>query len=167
MSATRRRTAAGVSLVLAALAALPLAAQPREAGTRESGTREPGARGGDVLAGPVPAQVLRVVDGDTVVVRARIWLRQDVETAVRLAGVNAPELHGRCEEERRRAVLARDFLERHVLGTPVQLRDVRLDKYGGRVVARLVLHGGWDAGEQLIAQGLARPYAGGTRAGWC
>ena len=33
----------------------------------------------DVLAGPVPAEVVRVVDGDTLLVRAEIWLGQTVE----------------------------------------------------------------------------------------
>ncbi|WP_173980368.1 thermonuclease family protein [Magnetospirillum sp. UT-4] len=60
------------------------------------------ARSGDILPGPIPATVQKVVDGDTVHVRARIRLGQDVETMVRLAGIDTPEIRGRggCPEER-------------------------------------------------------------------
>ncbi len=34
----------------------------------------------ELLPGPVPARVIQVIDGDTLVVKARIWLGQDVET---------------------------------------------------------------------------------------
>jgi hypothetical protein len=54
---------------------------------------------GDVLAGPVPAQVVRVVDGYIIEVRAHIWLGRDILTLVRLAGVDAPELCGDCALE--------------------------------------------------------------------
>ena len=42
------------------------------------------------LEGPVPAFVERVVDGDTLVVRARIWLGQELRIMVRVAGIDAP-----------------------------------------------------------------------------
>ncbi len=54
----------------------------------------------EVLSGPVPATVIEVMDGDTVKVRARIWLGQDLSTRVRLAGIDAPELNGGCARER-------------------------------------------------------------------
>ena len=46
----------------------------------------------DVLPGPIPATIERVVDGDTIDVRARIWLGQEIVVRVRLAGLDAPEL---------------------------------------------------------------------------
>lgn len=121
------------------------------------------------LAGPVEAQVLQVVDGDSLRVRARIWLSQDVETVVRLDGIDAPELRGRCEEEKQRAVAARAFLEEYVAAVEgaVMLRDVSQDKYGGRVVATVVDLDGTDFGKALIEAGLARAYDGGARGSWC
>jgi hypothetical protein len=50
----------------------------------------------DVLNGPVNAELLRVIDGDTIEVRARIWLGLDLTTRVRLSGIDAPELDGAC-----------------------------------------------------------------------
>ena len=119
------------------------------------------------LAGPVPATVLRVVDGDTVEVAARVWLGQSVHTLVRLDGIDTPELHGPCAAERRLAEQARDWLRAAVDGRPVQLTDLRHDKYGGRVRAHLRTAAGGDIGAALVAAGLARPYAGGRRLPWC
>ncbi len=125
------------------------------------------ARGADGVAGPVSARVLRVIDGDTILVRARIWIGQDVETRVRLAGVDTPELHGACARERRLAKAARDFVAAALAGGPVRLRDIRRGKYGGRVLARVFTAEGEDLGALLVAAGLARAYRGGRRGGWC
>lgn len=122
---------------------------------------------GDVLRGPVPAQVVGVVDGDTIRVTAHIWLDQRLETLVRLAGVDAPELRGHCEEERFLAAEARDFLAGRIVGTDVSLAEVEYGKFAGRVVARVITADGEDLGESLLRAGLARPYDGGARASWC
>jgi len=121
----------------------------------------------ETVPGPIAARVLRIVDGDTLVVRARIWLGQDVETAVRLAGVDAPELHGACPQERDLAVAARALVADAVAAGTVTLRNIRRDKYGGRVLARVGIPGGADLGAVLLAARLARPYHGGRRGGWC
>ncbi len=121
----------------------------------------------EVLPGPVVARVLAVVDGDTLVVRARIWLGQALDTKVRLAGVDAPELNGRCEAERRRAAAARSLVRELVAGGEVVLKDIQFGKYAGRVVARVETPAGRDLGQALLAAGLARPYRGGRRESWC
>jgi endonuclease YncB( thermonuclease family) len=121
----------------------------------------------DVLAGPVPAEVVSILDGDTIAVRAHIWLGQDVDTHVRLSGVDAPELHGRCDRERRLAAAARDFLAQRLVERRVMLREVQVDKYGGRIRARVITDRGEDIADALLRAGLARPYGGGTRRPWC
>lgn len=125
------------------------------------------AAAGEVLRGPVPARVVRVVDGDTIIVRARIWLGQEVETRLRLARVDAPEIHGKCPRERELARAARAFLVARLTGGRVTLRDIQYGKFAGRVVARLEGPGGEDLGQAMRAQGLARAYGGGRRQGWC
>ena len=52
------------------------------------------AMAADTLPGPIQAEVLRVIDGDTIEVRAKIWLDQYIETNVRLAGLDAPTHYG-------------------------------------------------------------------------
>ena len=127
----------------------------------------PAATGEEPLPGPIPAIVLRVVDGDTLEVRARIWVAQDVTVLVRLDGIDTAELRGACAEERAAAVAARAALTELAAGQVVRLHDVRWDKYGGRVLARVTGASGLDVGEALIARAVARPYRGGPRSGWC
>ncbi len=122
---------------------------------------------GEIIPGPVPALVTAVIDGDTLVVRARIWLGQDVETRIRLDGVDVPEIKGKCEDERRRAVAARDFVRALAAGGRVQLRNIQYGKYAGRVVARVETRDGGDFSEALLRAGLARAYDGRRRHPWC
>ena len=120
----------------------------------------------EALDGPVSATVQRVLDGDTIEVRAAIWLGQTLVVRVRIDGVDAPELEARCAEERNRALAARDYLVRRLDGAPVKLTRVVYDKYGGRVRADVADAKG-DIGGALLAEGLARPYHGGRREPWC
>ncbi len=125
------------------------------------------ARGADGVPGPVSARVINVIDGDTILVRARIWIGQEVKTRVRLDGVDAPELRGACAHERGLAIDARNFVVAALAGGSVRLRDIRRGKYGGRVLARVATPEGEDLGALLVAAGLARAYHGGRRGGWC
>ncbi len=133
---------------------------------------------GDRLAGPLPAQVVEVIDGDTIEVRVHIWLGQELRTRVRLAGIDAPELKGKCDQERELARRARAYLLARLdpldagagAGTgigAIRLREIRYGKYAGRVLARVETLDGTDLGQGLIAAGLARPYDGRRRASWC
>jgi micrococcal nuclease len=120
----------------------------------------------EALAGPVPATVERVIDGDTIEVRAHIWLGQTLAIRVRIDGVDAPEMKARCAEERTMALAARDFLEKRLAGADITLTRVVYDKYGGRVRAKIADSAG-DVATALLAAGLARPYHGERREPWC
>ncbi len=151
MTDRARRSSIGAVLAAALLAA---------ALTADSPARE-------LLPGPVPARVIQVIDGDTIAVKARIWLGQEVETRVRIAGIDAPELAGRCERERALAARARVFVEDMVDSGEVVLSQIQYGKFAGRVVARVETSSGEDLSAALLAAGLARPYAGGARTPWC
>ncbi len=128
----------------------------------------PGGSAADVLPGPIPAQVTRVVDGDTVVVEATIWIGQTVTTHVRLAGIDTPELRGDCPTERLLAQAARDGLADLLDASAVTLHGVRNGAFAGRVVAGIHDSLGRDVAAALLAQGLAQPYDGsGARPSWC
>ena len=116
--------------------------------------------------GPYRADVLAVVDGDTVRARVQVWPGQVAEGLIRIDGIDTPELRARCESERQRARQAREYLREMLRGRPLVF-DVRADKYGGRYIGRIVTAQGIDVAQGLIAAGLARPYAGGKRAPWC
>jgi endonuclease YncB( thermonuclease family) len=119
------------------------------------------------MPGPIMAQVVRVVDGDTLEIDARIWPGQSVRTLVRVLGVDTPELRGKCENERDLALKAKNFLVQRLVGGEVQLRLIDFDKFGGRMLAQVWAAQGSDLAASLIASGLARPYQGGPRQSWC
>jgi micrococcal nuclease len=125
------------------------------------------AGSGETLQGPIPAEVLRVVDGDTLEVEARIWLGQGVQVSVRLRGIDTPELKGKCEAEREAAAKAKARLTQLVGDGEVKLAEVGYDKFGGRVLARVSDSKGRDLAQALIADGLARAYDGKSRRAWC
>ena len=129
--------------------------------------RAGGARAADRLPGPIGAAVVRVIDGDTLVVRAHIWLGQNVETSVRLAGLDTPELRGKCASERRLAARAKTMTMALIADGDVTLRDIQFGKFAGRVVARVTTAAGAALSRALIAAGLGRPYGGGARGDWC
>jgi endonuclease YncB( thermonuclease family) len=122
---------------------------------------------GEVLAGPIAATLIDVVDGDTLTLQAHIWIAQTIEMKVRLLGIDAPELHGECDSERARARQAKDYLSSLVEGRALTMSEVRNDKYGGRVLARVMAAGRGDIADAMLAKGLARTYDGGKRSRWC
>lgn len=125
------------------------------------------------LSGPIAAQVERVVDGDTLAVRARIWLGQEVRVNVRIANIDTPELRGGCAQERELAGRAQQHLRTLLHNADgasedqVMLYDIAQDKFGGRVLARVTSVRGADLAQSLLQAGLARSYGGGKRGGWC
>lgn len=114
-----------------------------------------------------PAEVLRVLDGDTFEARVRIWPGMDVTTRIRLRGIDAPEMHARCPAERAKAEAARDALTALLAQGNVGITHVGLDKYAGRVDADVSTRITTSISENLYAAGHARRYAGGHREGWC
>ena len=122
---------------------------------------------GGKLEGPVPAIVTRVIDGDTIEVRAQIWLEQEILVKVRLAGIDAPELTASCDDTRRAAHQARDLVVREVEGARVFLVRIRGDKYFGRVIGHVMTPKGEDLASLLLAAGLATTYSGSRRAAMC
>ncbi len=114
-----------------------------------------------------PADVLRVIDGDTFEARVRVWPGLDVDTKVRLRGIDAPELHARCSDEKIKAEAARTALETILADGGVAVWQVGVDKYGGRVDARVSTRGTADVSAALLSGGFARSYNGGRRGAWC
>lgn len=113
----------------------------------------------------IHARVISVYDGDTLTVMAEPWPDFMVETRVRLAGVDTPEIHGDCEEENELATVARDRLAA-LAGEEVYLQNVKVGRFARRVVARVYTAEGVDIAGVLIEEGLGRVW-NGRREGWC
>jgi endonuclease YncB( thermonuclease family) len=114
-----------------------------------------------------PAQVLRVIDGDTFEARVRVWPGHDITTKVRLRGIDAPELGTRCAGEFAKADAARIALMAILAEGMVGIARVAPDKYGGRVVADVSTRKTADVAAALLDGGVVRRYAGGRRESWC
>lgn len=116
----------------------------------------------------MPATVDYVYDGDTFSAIAHIDKNTDANVRVRLINVDTPEIHGACEYETRRANAARERLMKLIpRGTVVELKNIKDDKYVGRIDANVILSDGRDVGNILIREKFGRAYNGGKRAGWC
>lgn len=86
--------------------------------------------------------------------------------SVRIRGIDAPEIKGKCARERTAALAARDYVEDLVRsGRTFEFCDPEWEKYG-RVLVSLRIDGR-DVASALLKKGLARPYGGERRVGWC
>ncbi|ODP37298.1 nuclease [Sphingomonas turrisvirgatae] len=100
-----------------------------------------------------------VVDGDT------FWMGGE---KIRIADIDTPETHpARCHREAELGTAATRRLQALLSGGAVTLEaaDRDTDRYGRKL--RIVQVDGVGVGDTLVAEGLARPYEGGRRAGWC
>jgi endonuclease YncB( thermonuclease family) len=116
------------------------------------------------------AQILRVNDGDTVVISAPFLPAPlKPELAVRVFGVDTPEKNhlAKCESEKQRGLAATEFTKKVV--SQSQQRQVVLygwDKFGGRVLGDILLNG-QSLRMMLIQNGFAREYFGEAKTSWC
>jgi endonuclease YncB( thermonuclease family) len=118
------------------------------------------------IFGPYEAEVVRIIDGDTIAVRAFTYPGEIKIVSVRVEGVDTPELKGKCQKERELARKAKIFTENFV-GQRIRINNVRLGKFAGRIVADVETLDGKLLDKALIKAGLGRFYDGGKRQGWC
>jgi endonuclease YncB( thermonuclease family) len=114
-----------------------------------------------------PIEVLRIIDGDTFEARVRVWPGLNVDTHVRLRGIDAAELHARCGDELAKAQAARTALQTILAEGGVSISRVGVDKYGGRVDATVATRSTADVSAAMLNGGFARAYDGGKRGSWC
>ena len=113
------------------------------------------------------AQVLRVVDGDTVDVLIDCGFSTFRKERVRLYGINAPESRTRDKEEKKKGLAAKERLDQLITNTEGKIVvKTELDKKGkyGRILGVI-----WDESKKknfnnmLVAEGHATKYDGGKR----
>ena len=116
------------------------------------------------------AQIVRVNDGDTVVIAAPFLPAPlKPELAVRVFGVDTPEkgFRAQCPSEDARGQAATEFTKKAVSAS--NQRQVVLygwDKFGGRVLGDIILNG-QSLRTMLIKNGYAREYFGEAKQSWC
>jgi endonuclease YncB( thermonuclease family) len=117
-----------------------------------------------------PKDVLNVYDGDTFFVRLPSCEKEMPflckRMGVRIEGMDTPERKGLCEDEKKQAALASIKLEVMLRSAKrIELVNVRREKYG-RLLGGLMIDG-QDVVEEMVLSGMARPYHGEARKGWC
>lgn len=104
-------------------------------------------------------QTVVVVDGDTIIVRGE---------RIRIEGINAPELKGKCYEEGVRARHARSRLMELLEAAKIDIERNGFDRY--RRTLATVTVGGSAVGDVLMREGLARKWVrrhNGQQEPWC
>ena len=113
------------------------------------------------------SKVISVYDGDTF--RVNIDSLPPIvgkNIAIRVNGVDAPEIRGKCQYEKDLALKARDFVRVKLANAKeIKLTNLQRGKYF-RVVAS-VLVDGVSLEQELLDNELAYGYDGGKKLDWC
>lgn len=110
------------------------------------------------VKGPVSAKLVRVIDGDTVLVDAEPWPAQTIRVYVRLRDIDTPELKSKCSSLRATAKQAKSALMGMLIGQKISLHNISGGKYYGRILADIETDHGLNPGGELLQMGLAVPY---------
>lgn len=107
------------------------------------------------------AQVIRVVDGDSVIVNVDLGFKVHVDVTFRMLGINAPELHGATH-------VAGENAKNHLIGllalgplTVKSLKPLTTDRYGrwlGQFFVTKTDGTIVDVNAAMIADGFAVPF---------
>lgn len=96
------------------------------------------------------AEIIRVIDGDTIKLKIDLGFRTFIEANCRIYGVNAPELHSKDGAEKFKAYEAKEWVEQELIeGDKVTIDSKQLDKYGRPLV---VLH--YTIGDKIASLGV-------------
>lgn len=112
------------------------------------------------------AQVLKVVDGDTIDVAIDLGFDISVTKRVRLAGIDTPESRTKDLEEKAMGLEAKEYLAKALKSAKECVIKTELDETGkfGRVLGWIYLDGNHNSiNNIMIQQGYAWEYDGGTK----
>ena len=113
------------------------------------------------------SKVISVYDGDTFRVNiASLPPIVGKNIAIRVNGVDTPEIRGKCQYEKNLALKARDFVRGKLANAKeIKLTNLQRGKYF-RVIAN-VLVDGVSLERELLDNKLAYKYTGGKKLNWC
>ncbi len=115
----------------------------------------------------VVSRVVSIYDADTFRVDISGWPPiVGSNMPIRVLGVDAPEIRGKCADEKERAQMAKAVTVNALQNAhTIELRGIKRGKYF-RLLAEVYIDGK-SLADLLISTGHARPYDGGKRGGWC
>ena len=117
-------------------------------------------------------KVLKVIDGDTIDVDIDLGFNTTLtKKRIRLYGIDTPESRTRNKEEKKRGLIAKEWLQnkidpKHVGSSKdIILKSYEYGKYG-RVIGELFIVSGsrkQSINKMMLAEGLVTEYDGGAR----
>lgn len=113
------------------------------------------------------AKCVYVYDGDTIHVVFKMPNSSECfKWVIRMMGIDTPEMKTKNLVEKAKAIQSRDFLKGKILDKVVILDCLEFDKYG-RLLGNIFLEGEEQSlSQQMINNGHAKAYDGGTKEGW-
>ena len=113
------------------------------------------------------AKCVYVYDGDTVhIVFKQPHSTECFKWIIRMNGIDTPEMKSKNANEKQAAVAARDFLRGLILDKIIIVECGDFDKYG-RLLGEIYLEGNpVSLSKQMIENGHAKAYDGGTKDGF-
>lgn len=109
------------------------------------------------------AKVASVYDGDTITIICKVF-DNFYKWNCRLDGIDTPEMKSKNADEKKAAIIARDYLRELILNEVVSVTCGDFDKYGRLLVN--VFYNNENINEKMINMGYAKPYNGGTKESW-
>ena len=113
------------------------------------------------------SRIISVYDGDT--------FRVDIDAlpeivgkniAIRILGIDTPEIQGKCEQEKLLAIKARDLARDYLNNAKsIDLKNLSRGKYF-RLLADVYVDGS-NLADALLEKGLAVKYSGKKKSSWC
>jgi endonuclease YncB( thermonuclease family) len=106
------------------------------------------------------AKVVKVYDGDTITI---VFKHKDEYNKwnCRIYGIDTPEIKSKNPEEKKAAVIARDFLKDLILEKIVTIKCLDFDKYGRLLVN--VFYDDKNVMNTMIENNYGKEYFGGTK----
>ena len=116
-----------------------------------------------------PVVVKYIIDGDTFVGDVVLKDKNIVRSVkIRLRNVDTPEIHGQCDSEIALANRAKQRLAELIpVDSTIEIKNIKNDKYAGRIDANVFDSRGRDVGSILVREKIGRAYSGGKRLSWC
>ncbi len=113
------------------------------------------------------AKCVHVYDGDTIHVVFKLHNTGECHKwIIRLIGIDTPEIKSKNPSEKQKAIQTRDYLRSKILDKIIILDCLDFDKYG-RLLGYIFLEGYEKSiNQELIDNGFAKAYDGGTKEGW-
>ena len=106
-------------------------------------------------------------DGDTCYIEVPEFPENLRKMSIRILGIDTPEIRGKCAEEKELALKARIFANKVFRSAnKIEFKNLQWGKYGGRLLSDVYLDDKLYS-KMIIDKGLARPYDGKTKKGWC